>query len=321
MGVLNALGVNGPFTKWLDGNRGRLTGLGYGLASGQNFGEGVAAGIKGAYTGRQQDDIWAKDEKEQAQLQAAIDGIAKYRPELADLVRSGAMDPNTAWNETLKGWNQQPASPMEINGQLVDPSTGKVIGDYRTPDASQQPDPFTLGPGQVRYGPDGQVLAEGPPPTPRPITEAQQRMGMINNIVQDEAKVLLGDPASGTPGVYSALGEFNNQVLDANGAGRALTSADYQRAASAVETISQHYLYALSGQAAPDGEVKRVARTLMPVIGENPASVLEKKRRLESYLQTIQDFVAQTGGAQPGAATGDMQLVFNPQTGELEPAQ
>ena len=50
------------------------------------------------------------------------------RDDLVALVQAG-MDPGSALQESA------PVQPIEINGQLVDPTTGAVIGDYRTPEA------------------------------------------------------------------------------------------------------------------------------------------------------------------------------------------
>lgn len=50
----------------------------------------------------------------------------------------------------------QQVKPIEVGGVLLDPNTFEPIFDSREPDA------YTLGPGQVRMGPDGQMIAQGP---------------------------------------------------------------------------------------------------------------------------------------------------------------
>lgn len=49
-----------------------------------------------------------------------------------------------------------PAQPVEVNGQLVNPQTGQVIGDYRTPDA---PEPMEVN-GQLVDPVTGQVVGD-----------------------------------------------------------------------------------------------------------------------------------------------------------------
>jgi hypothetical protein len=320
MGILESLGYKGPFAQFIGAHRNAIGGLGAGIARGRNFGEGIAYGTEGALQGRQADDIFAATKKKEADdalaLERAIENMRRYNPQVADMVAAG-MPAEAGWNTIMQGMSgMEPTDDMrEFEYAQQNPEFAEFLNPPSAPaqPASVQEYEYAKSQGYTGTLLDFQKAKTGT----RPVTEAQQRMSMINNIVQDEAKVLLGDPATGDEGVYGALGELGNQVLDANGVGRALTSGDYQRAVSAVETISQHYLYALSGQAAPEGEVKRVARTLMPVVGENAASVLEKKRRLESYLQTIQDFVAQTGGADPAAGQQQQQVTaVNPATGE-----
>ena len=69
--------------------------------------------------------------------------------------------------------NPAAPAPIEVNGQLIDPRTGAVMGDYRTADA---PEPYTLRTGETRYGADNKPLASGPAAVaPRPLTNAQER--------------------------------------------------------------------------------------------------------------------------------------------------
>lgn len=115
MGILESLGYSGPIAKFIGQNRNTLGQMGLGLAQGQNFAEGIGYAGAGALQGRQADDAYAtvrkKEADDAARLEAAIENMRKYSPDIADLVRSGAMDVTTGWNETLKGWNQQPADP------------------------------------------------------------------------------------------------------------------------------------------------------------------------------------------------------------------
>jgi len=62
---------------------------------------------------------------------------------------------------------QEPVKPIEINNKLVDPTTGKVIGDYGTPDPGfrmltpEEAAAMMLPPGAYQVGPDNKVSEIG----------------------------------------------------------------------------------------------------------------------------------------------------------------
>jgi hypothetical protein len=79
------------------------------------------------------------------------------RPDLAAAMLAG-LEPNTAIAEAMRP-PEQPR-PIEINGQLVDPTTGQVIGDYRDPggqNREMRPDQN----GVLRYVDDGTEVFPG----------------------------------------------------------------------------------------------------------------------------------------------------------------
>jgi len=79
------------------------------------------------------------------------------RPDLAAAMMAG-LEPNTAIAEAMRP-PEQPR-PIEINGQLVDPVTGQVIGDYRDPggqNREMRPDQN----GVLRYVDDGTEVFPG----------------------------------------------------------------------------------------------------------------------------------------------------------------
>lgn len=73
--------------------------------------------------------------------------------------------------EAQRAAQPQAPKPIEVGGVLLDPTTYQPIFDSRTPDA---PEPFTLGEGQVRYGPDGKIIAEGQPKAPASPSAVQE---------------------------------------------------------------------------------------------------------------------------------------------------
>jgi hypothetical protein len=161
--------------------RNQLAGLASGLLSGNDWGQGLSAGFAQAAQGRQVDDAYAVSQREAAQRQEQLAKTISYlrtQPggsTWADAVENGLADPKDAfkaWYEQSQGGGA--AKPMEINGQLVDPSTGKVIGDYRDKSAPAG-DAYTLGPGQVRYDAGGNVIAKGPEKTQGPMNATTQK--------------------------------------------------------------------------------------------------------------------------------------------------
>lgn len=126
-----------PLYQTLGLNRNALMQFGAGLASGQDFGQGVANGLYGLSRGAQVDQQAAMDAEAKAQEQQSKNATLEwlrsngYNDLLAG-VESGGLDIGTAWGEALKrGQPGEAPKPIEINGQLVDPNTYEVLGDFR----------------------------------------------------------------------------------------------------------------------------------------------------------------------------------------------
>lgn len=314
-GILGALGVNNGFTDFLNSHRGALTNFGVGLASGVNPSQGIALGTQGLATGRVQDDAYATQQKEvqarQEAMTATQKALAKY-PDLAALAASGA-DIGPILSEYFK---------------RTSPGYG----------ATPQPDPFTLGPGQTRYAPDGTPLASVPvaadkpatppngyryaadgaslefipggpadPSTAGKTTEATRRNQQLAKVITPEAASLLGDGTH--PGTFDALTDTGN-IARANTPGAQMLgqgpSAEYQQAQASIKTIIASYLYSVSGATANPGEVETLAATLIPQINESPQAIAAKKARLAQMVQAVQDAAQGNAGAfsadQPSAA-------------------
>jgi hypothetical protein len=77
--------------------------------------------------------------------------------EYAQAINSGALPATQGlqmWQAQIKG--QGPEKGVSINGQLVNPTTGQVIGDYRTPDGGSEND-RTIARIKSAYGVDDQT--------------------------------------------------------------------------------------------------------------------------------------------------------------------
>ena len=77
--------------------------------------------------------------------------------------------------------------------------------------------------------------------------------------------------------------------------GRQFQGPDAQSYMDAASSFAQHYLYALSGQAAPEGEAQRVARAITPQLFDTEEAKAQKKQRIGEMLSTVQMLSGQQG--------------------------
>lgn len=142
-GLADFLGTSNPFQQWVSGNRGRLGAFGAGLASGTDFATGLSNAAQNLPRGAAVDDAYAQMQEEKAQQAETLNQTTEWlrnngHANLLAAVESGAMTPGQAWEIALQPAPEGPR-PIEINGQLVDPMTGQVIGDYRSPSSPDYP--------------------------------------------------------------------------------------------------------------------------------------------------------------------------------------
>lgn len=143
--MANIFGQTTPFTNFVAPRRNALLGAAAGLGSDRG---GIGEIFSGAMKGAQLDQQYAQDqaefEQKANQTNATLDYLrSKGYTDLVAGVEGGGLDIGTAWSEALK--RGQPATI----------------------------DPFTLGPGQIRYGADGQIIAQGPGQEPQTIINNQ----------------------------------------------------------------------------------------------------------------------------------------------------
>jgi hypothetical protein len=161
---------------FIDPRRATLLGLASGLAQGNDWGEGMGLGFARAAQGRVQDDAFATAKKEEAerakQLNYTIQAFQKAgRQDLVERAQAGFMQ--EAWNE----FSKPKASPLEINGQLVDPTTYQVLGDFRDPEVPKSP---TI-PAGYRTGADGMSFEPVPGGPADPNNPLNARKGGATN--------------------------------------------------------------------------------------------------------------------------------------------
>ncbi len=166
-----------------------------------------------------------------------------------------------------------------------------------TQPAETLPQSTSMGAGSTPGITVGQPI---PGTAPKP-TEQEMRMDRLGTAIQGDVATLFGDGGGNNTGLFNALTDVWSQIsaTDIGGAkpGYPLSSPDYQQAANAIANIAQTYLYAMSGAAAPEGEVQRIVRSVTPVLGESEASVLAKKKRLLDFIQAIN---SKANGGVPG---------------------
>ncbi len=302
MAIAEQMGWNNPFTQFVGNNRNTLMGFGAGLAGGRNFGQGIAAGLQGAQQGKMTDTLFAQQAEEKAkeaqQLNQTIEFMrSKGYGDLVSMAEAGDMP--GAWAQAMQrsapGYGQAEAiKPIEVNGQLVDPMTGRVIGDYRDPNSGMGD-----APSGYQWNQDGtQAFIPGGPADPANMgktTEAQRRNQQLASVIQPELATVEQN--------WDELASGGNQAANAMpfGAGFGMTSPGYQQATTSLATIAQSYLYSVSGAAAPAEEVKKLVDSVTPKPFESPQSIEGKRAR----IRQMADAVIQAGGAGgPPAASG-----------------
>lgn len=299
MGIADQMGWQNPFTQFVGNNRNTLMGFGAGLASGPTLGRGIAAGLQGAQQGSMTDTLFAQQAEEKA-AEAERGNVTRSWLEqqgftdLVPLVDAGQAD--IAYNEALKrmqpGYGQaETVKPIEVNGQLVDPMTGRVIGDYRDPQAG-----FGNAPAGYQWNQDGtqSYIPGGPadPSTQAKTTEAQRRNQQLASVIQPELATVERN--------WDALADGGNQTWGSNPVTAGMTSPEYQQARNSLNVIAQSYLYSVSGAAATDAEVQKIVDSVTPKPFESPQSIAAKKAR----IQQMADAVIQAGGGAQQQAPG-----------------
>jgi hypothetical protein len=279
-----------------------LQDFGYGLSNSTNFGNAF-----GAATNRMQQmepyrAQMAQQEEEAAKLEEQDNVTRSWLEQqgftdLVPLVDAGKAE--FAFGEALKrmqpGYGQAEAvRPIEINGQLVNPMTGDVLGDYRDPQSG-----FGNAPSGYQWNPDGtqSFIPGGPadPSTQAKTTEAQRRNQQLASVIQPELAAVEQNWAELANGANQAGGMIP-------GVGNALTSPGYQQASNSLATIAQSYLYSVSGAAATDAEVRKIVDSVTPKPFESQQSIDAKLARIRQMADAV--IQAGGGGAQQPAPGG-----------------
>jgi len=168
-----------------------------------------------------------------------LQGVAEFlttlgRTDLAEAVAAGALDPQTASAMALTP--PEPVMPVEINGQLVDPTTGQVIGDYRDanggldPTAAMQNYQFLIGQGidpataqELAFGNGGTTVNVG-----------GDQMPGLGDLSTDYGYVT--DPETGMPVIDPETGLPRAAPVPGTPAAEELAQAEQRAGAAADQT-------------------------------------------------------------------------------------
>lgn len=332
------LGAKNPFASWANDHQNYLAALGGGLAQGQNIQSGLSAGLAAVPQAKLLDDKALEQRKAETKIAAQTDAFKSWlstkRPDLVPLLDTG-VSPAELFNQAMAPAKTGPA-PIEINGQLVDPATGKVIGDYRDPNAAQSQNPYMnagdgkffnwqtgqytadlnaapdtpTAPAGYKFQPDGNLgfIPGGPadPSTAGKTTEATRRNQQLAKVIIPEVQNLEKN--------WAALSDVKNQIAGngiAAGITGGLTSPEFQQAKNSLRTIIASYLYSVSGATANPGEVENQAEILTPKFGESAQSVQDKLARVKTMVQAVVDAAQGTpidvgNGAAPAGGVDDI---------------
>lgn len=163
-----------------------ISDLGYGLTQGSNLQESLAAaGQRSAQMAQPRAEavMLAKEqERRQTAIQQTAQALRNMGPDFEQLamgVEAGG-DPGAALAEAFRVTNanrekSRLSGMWQANSQFIqDPTyrqlvaTGQMeVGEAIKLERGGSAEPFTLGPDQTRYGPNGQIIAQGMPAPPK----------------------------------------------------------------------------------------------------------------------------------------------------------
>lgn len=292
-GLLDLLGTDNPFQQAVAGNRGRLGAIGAGLASGQNFAAGLSNAAQMQPMGAKADDAFAASQKAEAERQKSLNATIEFMrqkgyDDLIAGVEGGGLDMGTAWGEALRRGQPKSSTPIEINGQLVDPSTGRVVGDYRDPNSGIKPTSSMQEYEFARQqGYDGtfQEYETGMKQAGATSIDFNQNQGVAAGFADRMAAAnsILEDPA-----LTAAQTDLWQQGLGkAPLFGNFMTSEQKKLADQAQRDFVNAILRRESGAVISPSEFENAAQQYFPQPGDTPAVIQQKSENRKIALQGV----------------------------------
>ena len=122
----------------------------------------------------------------------------------------------------------------------------------------------------------------------RQLTEGQWRARSQVAVMEPAIEVLTGASASGGGNLFESLASRSQKTLSGVPViGNQIVGEDYQRAHSAIASLVSAYLFATSGQAVSEPELRRKTDELMPKPGDRPATMQDKWRKIEGFYRSV----------------------------------
>lgn len=185
--------------------------------------------------------------------------------------------------------------PLIVNDQIIDTVTGEVKGDYRTPDDPSVPTTknITLSDGSeamVQWNPVTQVWDRAAIPEggtngaggPTKLTESQSKITLFKTL-QDKTTPVLTDLEQ----QFDPSNLKDPSLASIPIAGNYFTSPQYQMYQSAASAWAEGALRISTGAAATDPEIKRLMATYFAVPGDTPQTVAFKAQMREMYSGAV----------------------------------
>ena len=185
--------------------------------------------------------------------------------------------------------------PLIVNDQIIDTVTGEVKGDYRTPDDPSVPTTknITLSDGSeamVQWNPETQVWDRAAIPEggtngaggPAKLTESQSKITLFKTLQEKTTPVLIDLEQQFDP---SNLKDPSLGSIPI--AGNYFTSPQYQIYQSAASAWAEGALRISTGAAATDPEIKRLMATYFAVPGDTPQTVAFKAQMRNMYSTAV----------------------------------
>ena len=163
-----------------------LQDLAYGLARAPDIGQAFGVATQRMADQQPVRDAYRVAEEEKAerakQMNETVRLIGQTFPDIAEALAAG-MPLDAGWNEYLK---------------RSQPGYGQAGGD-----------PFTLGPGQVRYGADGKPIAQGPAQSPENIFNIGENTSAFTKKADELAAGRMSEIVTAGQGAQSFMGDIN----------------------------------------------------------------------------------------------------------------
>ena len=185
--------------------------------------------------------------------------------------------------------------PLIVNDQIIDTVTGEVKGDYRTPDDPSVPTTknITLSDGSeamVQWNPATQVWDRAAIPEggtngaggPTKLTESQSKITLFKTL-QDKTTPVLTDLEQ----QFDPSNLKDPSLGSIPIAGNYFTSPQYQMYQSAASAWAEGALRISTGAAATDPEIKRLMATYFAVPGDTPQTVAFKAQMRNMYSGAV----------------------------------